>query len=263
MPFKSKAQMRKFFAMEDRGELPEGKAEEWADETPDLRGLPERKKKRTKKAMLLKMAHDIGMLHAIEESGLAKTASLEGALLGLIRRTAPVAIPTVAGAAMAGPDHRLEGALGGLALGALGAHGARHLTARSLGYVPGTKRWTESMRWLRGGGSPIARGEKIDRLTKATQDKIDKLTRKGKQIPEALAEKHEQQAAIAKRLRELESWRTPMQWGGRLAGGLGAGYAVKELIDTPSAGGGGQGFSVQPAVSDMGTHYTGLVPDYY
>jgi len=44
MPFQSKAQMRKFFAMEERGDLPKGKAEQWAHETPDIKGLPERKK---------------------------------------------------------------------------------------------------------------------------------------------------------------------------------------------------------------------------
>ena len=48
MPFKSKAQQRLFFAKENRGELPKGKAKEWADETPDIKSLPE--KKHTKKA---------------------------------------------------------------------------------------------------------------------------------------------------------------------------------------------------------------------
>ena len=45
MPYKSKAQMRKFFAMEAKGELPKGKAEEWAEETKDMKHLPERKGK--------------------------------------------------------------------------------------------------------------------------------------------------------------------------------------------------------------------------
>jgi len=43
MPFKSKRQMRKFFAMEERGELPEGTAERWAHETPSIKKLPEKK----------------------------------------------------------------------------------------------------------------------------------------------------------------------------------------------------------------------------
>jgi len=50
VPFKSKAQMRRFFAMEERGELPEGKAEEWAAETPNIKTLPERKKRSEKTA---------------------------------------------------------------------------------------------------------------------------------------------------------------------------------------------------------------------
>jgi hypothetical protein len=52
MPFKSHAQMRKFFAMESRGELPKGKAEQWAKETPNIKALPERigKKKTTGKS---------------------------------------------------------------------------------------------------------------------------------------------------------------------------------------------------------------------
>lgn len=52
MPFKSKAQMRLFFAKERRGELPKGKAKEWAKETKSISSLPERKskKKTSKKA---------------------------------------------------------------------------------------------------------------------------------------------------------------------------------------------------------------------
>jgi hypothetical protein len=43
MPYESKSQMKKFFAMEDRGELPEGTAREWAHHTPHLKKLPEHK----------------------------------------------------------------------------------------------------------------------------------------------------------------------------------------------------------------------------
>lgn len=51
MPYKSKPQMRAFFAMEERGELPPGTAERWAHETPNLKKLPERvgKKRRRRK----------------------------------------------------------------------------------------------------------------------------------------------------------------------------------------------------------------------
>jgi len=49
MAFKSKAQMRKFFAMESRGELPKGKAKEWAKKTPNIKSLPEHKKKKLRR----------------------------------------------------------------------------------------------------------------------------------------------------------------------------------------------------------------------
>lgn len=45
MPFKSKAQMRLFFAKQKRGELPEGTAEAWAAETPNIEKLPDHVKK--------------------------------------------------------------------------------------------------------------------------------------------------------------------------------------------------------------------------
>ena len=48
MPFKSKAQMGKFFAMEDRGEMKKGTAKEWAEHTPNIKKLPEHKKRKRK-----------------------------------------------------------------------------------------------------------------------------------------------------------------------------------------------------------------------
>jgi len=42
MPFKSKAQMRLFFAKERRGELPRGTARRWAHHTPNTKKLPEK-----------------------------------------------------------------------------------------------------------------------------------------------------------------------------------------------------------------------------
>jgi hypothetical protein len=43
MPFKSKAQMRLFFAKEKRGELPKGTTKRWARETKNISKLPQRK----------------------------------------------------------------------------------------------------------------------------------------------------------------------------------------------------------------------------
>ena len=45
MPFKSKAQQRFMFAAEERGEIPKGTAKRWAKHTPNIKKLPERKKK--------------------------------------------------------------------------------------------------------------------------------------------------------------------------------------------------------------------------
>lgn len=49
MPFKSKAQQRFMFAAEDRGEIPKGTAKDWAEHTPNIKKLPERKKESTMK----------------------------------------------------------------------------------------------------------------------------------------------------------------------------------------------------------------------
>jgi len=49
MPFRSKAQVRKFGAMVRRGEMSKAKFEEWLHETPNIKRLPERVKKKTKK----------------------------------------------------------------------------------------------------------------------------------------------------------------------------------------------------------------------
>lgn len=49
MPFKSKAQVRKFGAMVKRGEISEKKFKEWLKETPSVKKLPERARKNKKK----------------------------------------------------------------------------------------------------------------------------------------------------------------------------------------------------------------------
>jgi len=49
MPFKSKAQVRKFGAMVKRGEMSKAKFEEWLHKTPNIKKLPERIKKKKKR----------------------------------------------------------------------------------------------------------------------------------------------------------------------------------------------------------------------
>lgn len=60
MPFKSKSQMRRFFAMERRGDLPAGTARQWAHETKNIGRLPER----------VKTAHAIGFIDELNKYAL-------------------------------------------------------------------------------------------------------------------------------------------------------------------------------------------------
>ncbi len=46
MPFKSKAQQRWMFWAESKGKLPKGTAKRWAEETPNIKDLPERASKK-------------------------------------------------------------------------------------------------------------------------------------------------------------------------------------------------------------------------
>jgi len=52
MPFKSKAQVRKFGAMVKRGEMSQAEFDKWLKHTPNIKGLPERVKikKKSKKS---------------------------------------------------------------------------------------------------------------------------------------------------------------------------------------------------------------------
>lgn len=57
MPFKSKAQARYMFAAEERGDVPEGTAHEWAEHTPDMKELPDyvKKPKKTQKKQAISL----------------------------------------------------------------------------------------------------------------------------------------------------------------------------------------------------------------
>lgn len=76
MPYKSKRQMRKFFAMEADGELPEGTARQWAHHTKDIKKLSE-------KVALLKAANALATELADD-----KTASVDAAPDGTMLKTA-------------------------------------------------------------------------------------------------------------------------------------------------------------------------------
>lgn len=49
MPAKSKAQIRKLFALEKKGKLKKGVAKEFAESTPNIKKLPEHVKKKKSK----------------------------------------------------------------------------------------------------------------------------------------------------------------------------------------------------------------------
>ena len=61
MPFKSKAQMRKFYAMEASGEMPKGTAKKWSKETKNKKGLPEHVKEAIQRDPFLfsKLAYEL------------------------------------------------------------------------------------------------------------------------------------------------------------------------------------------------------------
>lgn len=75
MPFQSKRQMRKFFAMERAGELPKGTAREWAHHTPNIKKLPERIGDETKEGSDHMNAITLLATHAADDAMVEKLAS--------------------------------------------------------------------------------------------------------------------------------------------------------------------------------------------
>lgn len=74
MPFKSKAQARKFRAMEAAGEIPEGTSSRWAKHTPSIKALPEKVEadKTEKEAACLKLASLLGIRTKVREKSAAR-----------------------------------------------------------------------------------------------------------------------------------------------------------------------------------------------
>jgi len=243
MPFKSKAQQKKFFAMESQGEIPKGTADRWAKETPNIKNLPN--KKRTKKANL-KLAFEMGLSRAIKESGLDKEAGLEKRIGDLLRGTSHLWAPAAAGGVVAGPEHRTEGALAGLGLGILGKGMGLSGLRRSL-FEPRELQKAMRAAKLRETGSGYAR-----------LSELGEGSRGYKRISEELGESAPQ---FFEDVAKMKSQGPLYSWGGRIAGGAGGGYLANQLLSGRQGG----GFQTSPAISDISTHYTGLVPgeDYY
>ena len=55
MPFKSKAQLRKFGAMVESGEISKATFNKWAKHTKNIKGLPEKKSRLEKRKILRKV----------------------------------------------------------------------------------------------------------------------------------------------------------------------------------------------------------------
>jgi len=250
MPFKSKKQQRFMFAAEQRGELPGGTAERWARHTPNIKRLPERA--RTKTSQMLQVAHALGQQLALEHRGV-KTAGLESLAGRIINKAAPVLAPAAIGAYVGGREHWREGALAGGLLGAATAGAIPELIAKTHGFGAGKTPY-ESLHWLqkyKGGAEAL---EKELARTRAPD------------VAERLLNNYKGYHSIS----------GPATWAGRLGAGALGGYGIYKFYNPGRPWGtrnqrdytATQGtsyspaynFGASPAVSDIGTHYTGLVP---
>lgn len=218
MPFKSEAQRRFFHAATQPGfrgdaDISKKDVKKWEEETPKGKKLPERVgkkdkkkgKKMTKKSMLIKMATDLGRMHAIE-----KNAGLLDQLISGATKHVGWWAPAAGGAILAGPGYRGEGALAGLLAGRLGARAAKAYGLRGLKggakffEHPGAPAYHEAAR-------QIGRGEAVRILDPSTQKAVATLVEEGG-LP-----------AAQRMLRHYGQ-------GGAVGGGLLGGYAAGRLL---------------------------------
>ncbi len=217
--------------------------------------MPFKSKAHTKKANL-ELARDIGLARAFEEAGLSKEAGLEKMVGGLLGRTAHLWAPAAAGGIMAGPEYRTEGAIAGLGVGALGKRIGLEALRRGI-FAPGELQKAMRAAKLK----ETSRGyEKLTKIPMPAEGK--KGTRAYQRIRAALGGEGATETFL-ENAGKMQSQKPLYEWGGRIAGGLGGGYAASKLLSESPW----QGSPIQaaPAVSDISTHYTGLVPDagYY
>jgi len=158
MPFKSKRQQRFMFAAEERNDVPKGTAKRWARETPNIKKLPE--KVRKKKADFEKQARELGekvaqwWMHALRYGG-----------------------PAAAGAYLAGPGYRMEGALGGALAGhflgkGLGEYGYLRSQPGVAKAIKGGVPWQQAAESIRagraiGGSAPAVTSQMQQALSRA------------------------------------------------------------------------------------------------
>ncbi len=131
MPFKSKAQLRKFHVMEDSGEIPEGTSHRWAKHTKSISKLPEKAESSEKKAFVQRFCREFFSSIGMSKEAFAKTreyellaqvvkqaaavpedlipGSVDEALKGLAVMQAATVLPYTAGGIMgAGAGHLLS-----------------------------------------------------------------------------------------------------------------------------------------------------------
>lgn len=221
MPFKSKDQWRKFFAMAERGEISKEKAKQWAKETKTpFSELPENLPEKEKGASSwLEDAYARGLQKAVKEASEKVGGAGESWLLKkLFNYGAPAAV----GAALSDPGNELEGAT-------LGLGGA--LLGRVLG--------KEALK--RG----LFSTDELVKIPKFTNQRVlGKALEKGDDLA-IQYQKYLNRIPAAKNL-------------GTVAGTAGAGYGIHKLMNEQPPR--PLGFDLQPSAYDMGTHYTGLTP---
>lgn len=147
---------------------------------------------------LLKMATDLGRMRAFDEARLSKTS---GILESVALKAAPYWVPASMGYVLGGPEHRMEGALAGLGLGAVGSGLGRFAGVRQLRNIVRKSPQFEKFRHL-------------DDLA---------LLRELKRAPAGSG------------LNELRGDILPLidqyRWGGRLGGGLLGGFGMGKALE--------------------------------
>lgn len=142
MPFKSKAQQRFMFAAEARGEVPKGTAKTWAEHTPNIKKLPEKKKqsKTEKKAAFIRsfVASFYGKLGMSKEAAVGTPAFytlVDAANQDLIKEATAGAVPPTPAPAPA-PQIVIQGVNPGRQSSRSGGHGS-HSGSAARGAEPG------------------------------------------------------------------------------------------------------------------------------
>jgi len=275
MPFKSKAQQRWMFAAEDRGEVPKGTAERWADHTKNIDDLPARVKKSAQRVAMRRNvptnAHGIpinptdaeiqqGVADAIAEvmaKFRAGGKAVPGGRIGVSMRGQPTKYAALQTAYDIGRMHAMvkEAALGDRAVSGLLTRTA-HMWAPAAGgaALAGPEYRTEgALAGLVGGMAGRGLMRRFGRHAFFSPEELRLLERTSARAP--------LDADLAARAATFERSMPLVNLGAGVAGGAGAGYLVREgMKQTPA---GAYGLATEPAVSDMGGHYSGLVPEGY